>query len=109
MLLFPAHLTQKSHMRRHCLVDPRIFNVYQPILKAGLPDDLADRRIMNVRYFGEKMMLNLEVQATDQPADYRVPGGKIGRSTDLVDSPFILHLAGDDIRCREGRILNRMR
>jgi hypothetical protein len=64
---FLPHLPQKSDMRSDRITDPGIFDIDQPIFLAGLPDDLADGRIVNVRYFGEKMMLDLEIQPADQP------------------------------------------
>ena len=95
-------------MRSNRIPHPRVLDIDQPIFLAGLPDDLADRRIMDVRYFWEKMMLDLEIQAAYQPANHGIPGSKIGSRTDLVDRPLVFHLPGDDICRREGRILDRM-
>jgi hypothetical protein len=33
-------------MRSYCITHPGIFDIDQPILLAGLPDDLADSRIV---------------------------------------------------------------
>ena len=39
----------------------RIFQIRNPIFETGLPDDLADGRIVHMRYFGKEMMLNLKI------------------------------------------------
>jgi hypothetical protein len=36
----------------------------------------------------EEVMFYLEIQAAYQPGNNSVPGGKVGRSPDLMDGPF---------------------
>ena len=107
--LLPSHLPQKGHMRGDGIPYPGIFDIDQAIFLAGLPDDLADRRIMNMRYFGEKMMFDLEIQPPDQPGDHRVTRSEIGRRLDLVNSPLIFQFIGIHIGHGESRMLDGMR
>src|SRR5882757_194948 len=96
-------------MRGNGITHPGIFNIDQAVLLAGLPDDLADGRIMNMGYLGEKMMLDLEVQSAYQPGNDRVAGSKISRRLDLVHRPFVFQLIGVDISNGKSRMLHRMR
>ena len=96
-------------MRSHSIPHPRIFDIDQTIFETGLPDDLADRRIMNVGYFGEKMMLDLEIESAHQPGYHRVTRSEIRGSFDLMYRPFVLHLARGLVGNRESRMLHRMR
>src|SRR5579863_10222441 len=99
--LFSSHLPEKGDMRSDGITNPRILDVDKPILLAGLPDDLADRRVMDMRDLGEEMVLDLEVQSTYQPGYNAVAGGKIRGGPDLVDSPLVLHLARGLVGYRE--------
>ena len=67
MKLFPSHLSQKGHVGSYGIAHPRILDIHQPVFLAGLLYDLADGRIMDVRYLGEKVMFDLEVQSAYQP------------------------------------------
>lgn len=95
-------------MRGHGITHPGKFYIRQPIFLASLPDDLADGRIMDMGYFGEKMMFDLEVQSPHQPGNDWVVSGEISRGTDLVYGPFVLQSARFDIGDREGGMLYGM-
>src|SRR6218665_1595843 len=103
-----SHLTQERYMRRNRIPNAAVFDVLNAIFLASLLDDLADRRIMYVRNFREKMVFNLEVQATNEPADDLVACCKVRRGLQLVDRPFIFHFTRCIVRQREMRVLNSM-
>src|SRR3984885_11713981 len=107
-VLFSSHLPEKGDMRSDGITNPRILDVYKPIFLAGLPDDLADRRVMDMRDFGEEMVLDLEVQSPNQPGYNGIACGKIRGSPDLVDSPLVLHLARGLVGYRESSKLDGM-
>ena len=88
---------------------PGVLDIHQPVFLAGLSNDLADGRVMDVRYFREKMMFYLEIQPSYQPGDDPVLGGEISRSLDLVDRPLVLHLACIYIGGGERSMLHGMR
>ena len=96
-------------MGSNSITNPGELDVNQAIFLAGLPDDLADGRIMNVRYFGEKMMLDLKIKSADQPGDNRIAGGEICRCLDLMYRPLVFQFVGIHIGDRERRMLDRMR
>src|SRR5579863_5840562 len=96
-------------MGSHGIPHPGIFYIYQPVFLAGLTDDLADRRIMDLGYFREEMMFDLEIQSPHQPGNNRVVGCEIGGRPDLVHGPLILQSAGLDIGYGKGGMLNGMR
>src|SRR5579872_4952581 len=109
MGLLPPHLPQKGDVRGHGIMHPWIFYVDEPIFLTGLPDDPADRRIMNMGYFREEMMLDLEIQPAHQPAHDRVMGREICGRFELMDRPFVFHLSRLHIRYGECRMLHCMR
>src|SRR5687768_9344908 len=92
-----THLFQKSHMRGYSGTYPFVFYVLNAVFLAGFLNDLADSRIMYMRYFGKQMVFYLEIQSTNQPTYQFIPGGKIGRCFQLVNSPFIFHFASSII------------
>src|SRR5258708_39781933 len=55
------------------------------------------------------MMLNLEIQSSNQPGYHRVIGSEVSRRLDLVNSPFILQLPGLHIGDGKGSMLDSMR
>lgn len=73
----------------HCLAHAGVFDILQLIFQAYFPYDLADSGVMNMRYFGEKVMFDLEIQSAYQPAHQFIAGGKIGCCFDLVGREFI--------------------
>src|SRR5450432_63087 len=95
-------------MRGHGITHPGILYIGQSVFLASLPDDLADGRIMDMGYFGKKMMFDLEIQSSDQPGNDRVVGSKISRGTDLVYGPLVLHPARLDIGNGKGGMFDRM-
>ena len=62
-----THLPKKRNMRSDSLVHALVFNIHNTMLEASLLYDFADGRIMNVRYFWEQVVLNLEVQSAHIP------------------------------------------
>src|SRR5258706_13044934 len=96
-------------MRGNGITHPGILDIDQAILLACLPDDLADGRIMNMGYLREKMMLDLEIQSSDQPGNYRIVGSKISGCLDLVYRPFIFQLIGVNIGNGKSSMFHRMR
>src|SRR5438445_13152958 len=64
---------------------------------------------MNMRYFREQVMFDLEIQSAYKPGYQLVACSKIGCSLDLVNGPFIFQLAGLLVGNRECRMLHRMR
>src|SRR5579872_1987166 len=96
-------------MGSHGITHSRIFYIDQPVFLAGLAYDLADGRIMNMGYFREEMMFDLEIQPPHQPGNHRVVGCEIGSRTDLVHGPLILEPAGLDIGYGKGGMFNGMR
>jgi len=107
--LTPSHLPQESHMRGYRIPYPGKFDIDQPVFLAGLPDDLADGRIMHMRYFREKMMLDLEVQPSDQPGHHGIIRSEIGRRLDLVYRPFVFQFTGLYIGNGKSSMLDRVR
>src|SRR5258708_1317895 len=96
-------------MRSNGIPYPGIFDIDQTIFLAGLPDDLADSRIVNVRYFRKEMMFDLEIQSAYQPGNDRVIRSEISGRFDLVYRPFVFELIGFYIGNRESRMFHRMR
>src|ERR1700712_1726871 len=96
-------------MRGYSITYAGIFDINQTIFLAGLPDNLADGRIVNVRYFREKMMFDLEIQPAYQPGNNRILRGEIGGGLDLMDSPLVFQFIGFNISHRKGRMFHRMR
>src|SRR5882757_1873669 len=95
-------------MRSNGVPHPGILDIDQTILLTGLPDDLTDGRIMYMRYLGENMVFDLEIQSADQPGNDRVIRGEVSGRLDLVYSPFVFQLIGVHIGNRESRMLYRM-
>src|SRR6185437_131175 len=55
---------------------------------ALLPHYFAQGCIVDMADLGEEVMLDLEIQATHQPGNDPVTGGKVGGGPDLMDGPF---------------------
>ena len=56
-----------------------VFNVLHPKLLAGLFNNFAYLRIMDMRYFGEQMMLNLEIKTTHIKCEQSLATAEVGR------------------------------
>ena len=56
-----------------------VLDVCNVVFEAGLPDQFADPRIVDVADSWEKVMLNLEVQSTQKPKQESARGAEIGR------------------------------
>ena len=94
-------------MRNDGMAHPAVFDVPDTILFAGLFDDLADGRVVNVRYFREEVVFDLEIQSTHEPADEPVPGGEVGGGFQLMQGPFFFDLIAVG-RNREGCFFHGM-
>jgi hypothetical protein len=68
-----------------------MFQVRNIKIRTSLTDDFTDSGIMYVRNAGKQMVFDLEVQSAYPPGDETVSGGKIGRSHQLVNGPFMFH------------------
>ena len=104
MLVF-AHLAKECNVRSNGITNTAVFNVLNTVFLAGFLDDLADVRIVNVRDLWKQVMLDLEIQSTDEPAHQFIPGSEVGRCLQLVNSPLIFHLTGSVVRQWEMRML----
>jgi hypothetical protein len=61
---------------------------------AGFFDHLGQSGVMDVADLVEQVVLDLEVQAAEEPAEKPVASGKIDGGLDLMDGPFGLHAFG---------------
>src|SRR5665213_1407641 len=95
-------------MRSDGLVHFAIFDVYDPVVGTRLADNFTQRRIVNMRYLGEEVMLDLEIKSAYKPGYKPVMGCKISRGHHLVYSPFIFHLIGFYIGHRKRSMFNGM-
>ena len=62
--------------------------VGKTVYLAGIAHDLAYCGVMNVANAGEQMMLNLEIQPSNEPGDNFIIHCKIGSSFYLVHGPL---------------------
>src|SRR5207302_11145863 len=60
---------------------------------ASLLDDPGERRVMQVANAGKQVVLHLEVEATQIPAEQRVRGGEVHRGRNLMLRPVGLDAA----------------
>ena len=63
--------------------------ISDPEFPAGLLYDPADRRVMYMADAGEKMMLHLVIQSSNQPGENRITCGEVHGCSHLVLSPMI--------------------
>jgi len=66
-----------------------VFHVVDVAFEADLADDLADLRVVYVGDFGEEMVLDLKVEAAEEPGDDLAVGGEVGGGVDLVDGKLV--------------------
>lgn len=90
----PAQVAQMADMRNHSPAHTGIFDIGDTEILAGIPDDLADGRVMHMGYPGKQVMFDLEIEAAHPPGNKPVTGRKIGGGFELVDSPFVFHFMG---------------
>jgi len=83
--------------------------VADPELGAGLLHDIRDARIVNVADTRKQVVLDLEVETTDVPAQEAVGPPEIDRGFDLVYSPGPRHSL--DVGCERWkfRLLDAVR
>ena len=105
----PAHVFQVRGMRNDGMAHFSEFNIFYAVFLAGLFNDLADGRVVDMRDFREQVMFYLEIQTANKPADHFIPGGKICRGLYLVYGPFILNGIDICIGYRESGFLHRVR
>ena len=56
-----------------------------------LLDDPTDRRVVDAAHLGEKVVLDLEIQSTDVPAEQPVGAREVGGGLHFVHEPRIFH------------------
>src|SRR5882757_4949003 len=66
-----------------------VFEVLDVAFEADLLHDLADLGVVDVRDAREEVVLDLEVEAADQPCDQLAAGGEVGGGGDLVDGVLL--------------------
>ena len=96
-------------MGNKCLEHGRMLMVGNIVIGTCLFHKTAYGRIVDVTYPGKQMMLNLEIQPSQQPKQELVFGGKVGRRAHLVDGPLLRDLIGLFIGRWEIRFLHNMR
>mgnify|MGYP003352444206 CR=1 FL=1 len=84
-----SHLFEKGHVGGDRIAYPWIFQIGDAVFRAGLAHDLAERRIVDMRYFGEQMVFYLKIQSAHQPIDKAVTGSEVAGRLQLVNGPFI--------------------
>ena len=86
-------------MRCNGISHPGVFNVFHAKLLAGLFNNLADLRIVDMRNFWKQVVLNLKIKPAYQPRHQFVLGGKICSGFNLVHrhSSSILPLVSSGI------------
>ena len=103
-----AHTFQMRCMRNDGMPHLAVFNIFYAVLFAGLFNDLADGRVVDVRNLREEVMLYLEIQSAYQPGNEFIPGRKVCRGLYLVDGPFVLNFIDVFGRNRESGFFNGM-
>src|SRR2546428_8873462 len=64
---------------------------------AGLLDNPGERRIVKVAHPREQVVLHLEVEAAEEPAQQRIPAREVDRRRHLVLGPVRLDAAADEL------------
>ena len=64
--------------------------VFDPELSTGLFHEFRDRGIIDVAEPGEEVVLDLEIQAADEPCDNSAPPGEVHGGLRLMDGPRVL-------------------
>src|SRR2546421_12528208 len=77
-----------------------MLGVFHAELTAHFLNHLRKGRIVDVADLVEQMMLDLEIQASQEPAEDRIAAGEIYRGLHLVDRPFVLD--SERRRARDG-------
>ena len=68
-----------------------MFSILEAKISTRLFNDEREGRVIDVTYAWEKVVLDLEIQATKQPALYSTPSRKIHRGFHLMNRPRIFH------------------
>src|SRR5688572_11975256 len=88
-------------MRYNSMTHFTELNIFYAIFLAGLFNDLADSRVVDMRDLREQVMFYLEIQSANKPGDQFIPGSKICCCFDLVNCPLVLDLVDICIRYRK--------
>src|SRR5579864_1180807 len=81
-------------MREHPGQERTVRRIPDTELPASFFDNLGQRWVMHVTYAREKMMLNLEVESAQQPAENPARAAKVHGGLDLMHVPRMLHALG---------------
>lgn len=95
-------------MAGHGIAYPGILDIVDAVFLTGLPDDLADGRIVYMGYLGEEVVFNLEIESAYQPAHQFVMCRKISGGFQLVNCPLVVELAAHFIGHGEGGMFHGM-
>ena len=90
----PSHLPQVHGMRNNGMAHPSELCIFYIKIGTGLFDDFADGRVMHMRNFWEKVVLNLKIQSANQPGNQFIFCSKIGGGKHLVYGPLIFNFIG---------------
>src|SRR5690606_13376818 len=86
------HTADDPDMGLECLPECSVLNALDSELSTGLFYDLVDSRIMHMADLGEKMVLQLEIQSSEQPCQHLILSRKISCRMNLMYHPFFLQL-----------------
>src|SRR3989454_11651748 len=77
-------------MRRETSPERPVLRVLDPELSTGLFHEFRDRRVIDMAQPGEEVVLDLEIQAADEPRDNSAPPGEVHGGFRLMDRPRVL-------------------
>src|SRR5688572_10137437 len=99
--MWVTHPTQPAPVGADSVETTVMHGIADPELGAGSLHDIRDARIVNVADAGKQVVLDLEVEATDVPAQQAVVSPEIDRGFHLVHSPGPRHSL--DVGCERGK------
>src|SRR5688500_2953533 len=82
-----SHLSQPPKMRGDACEEGLVRVVLNPEFPARFLNQLADARVVDVTDAREQVVLNLEIQPAEEPAQHRVPPREVDGRLHLVDGP----------------------
>jgi hypothetical protein len=85
-----------------------VFPISHSKISTGLFHEIRDGRIIDVTYAREKVMFDLKIQTSKEPALHSTASSEIHRSFDLMDRPGTFHRVRVLWRHRELGFFNAM-